>query len=63
MRKHSNFINHTWSNNHACYGFMRLKRTAAINVLALVITFFRLARYVAAAFSVSRGLAKRTMHH
>jgi hypothetical protein len=42
---------------------MGFEGTAAINVLALMITFFCLARDIAAAFGMGSGLAKRAMHH
>lgn len=59
----ADFINYAWRYDHACYGFVRLERTAAVDVLTLVIAFFGLTRYVSAAFGVSSSLAKRAMHH
>jgi hypothetical protein len=42
---------------------MSFEGTTAIDVLTLMITFFSLARDVAAAFGMGSGLAKRAMHH
>jgi uncharacterized membrane protein YkvI len=55
MKWHS--IYGAWRGYAANHSFHRFKCAAAIDVLALVITFFGFFRYVSAAFSVRCGLA------
>ncbi len=63
VRKKRHLVNLTWRYDHTCDALMSLKSATAIYVLALVVTFLRFFRNIAAAFSVSGGLTKRAMHH
>jgi hypothetical protein len=50
-------------NNDTGYRFMGGKRATAINVLALMITFFRRFSQITAGASVRHATAQWTMHH
>lgn len=63
VRMQLNSMNGAWLNNDVRNRFMRFERTAAIDILALVVTFFSIDAQITAGTGVCCVLAFRAVHH
>ena len=61
--KDRHFIYLAWLNDDSSNALMSFESATAVDVLALMVTFFCFTRNVTAAFGVCGSLAARAMHH
>lgn len=63
IRMQLNRVDGAWFNNDVGDRFMRFERTAAIDILTLVVTFFSIDAQITAGTGVCGVLAFRAVHH